>query len=260
MLARVCLSPVQGDSIKWRHPKRWASILGMAHSMILLHGGNGAPDGVAPLADALGGHVSVWSPVMLGHAGREVPATLSVVSIAEDLLRQMDERECERSFIGGYSFGAYVALYLARHHPERFKGVWTLAAKVVFDAQAVSHLTHLTSPERLAQPGHPFAEEIRRRHLPQDWRLVMRLNQALFRSLGESAPLGPADWSALSVPALVISGDADPLVPLQETHRLGAWLRCPIVLFPGPAHPLSAVPVQAVADEIARWVNRVSAT
>lgn len=228
----------------------------MVHSMILLHGGNGAPAAVAPLADALGAHAQVWSPAMLGHAGREVPASLSVAAMADDLLHQMDERHCERGFIGGYSFGAYLALYLARHHPDRFLGVWTLAAKVVFDAQAVSHLAHLTTPDRLDMPGHPFADEIRQRHLPQDWRTVMLRNQALFRSLGESAPLGAADWPAVRVPALVISGDADPLVPLQETHGLAAWLRCPLVLFPGPAHPLSAVPIEAVAREIGLWMDK----
>lgn len=237
-------------------PKRWASIPGMSHSMILLHGGNGSPVGLAPLAAALGAHAHVWSPAMLGHGGRDVPTVLSVQAIAEDLLRQMDERQCERSFIGGYSFGAYVALYLARHHSDRFLGVWTLAVKVVFDAQAVSHLVHLTSPERLDKPGHPFADEIKQRHLPQDWRAVMLLNQGMFQSLGVAAPLVATDWSAMSVPALVISGDADPLVPLQETHRLGAWLRCPVVLFPGSAHPLGVVPIQAVAREIGRWMDQ----
>ena len=224
--------------------------------MILLHGGNGAPSGVTTLVQALSAHAQVWSPAMQGHAGRVLPASLSVQGMAEDLLRQMDERRCERSFIGGYSFGAYVALYLARHYPDRFLGVWTLAVKVVFDAPAVAHLMHLTSPERLDKPGHPFVDEIKQRHLPQDWRAVMLLNQGLFRSLGVAAPLMAADWSAMRVPALVISGDADPLVPLQETHRLGAWLRCPVVLFPGSAHPLAAVPIQAVAREIGRWMDQ----
>ena len=231
----------------------------MAHSMMLIHGGNGAPAGLAPLVTPLQPYGDVWTPSMLGHGGRELPQALSVPAIAADLIAQMDARGVKRCFVGGYSFGAYLALYLARHHPERFHGVWTVAVKVVFDAKAVSHLVHLTTPSRVERANMPFANDIRQRHEPQDWRAVMSLNQALFKSLEGVSLLGDEGWPG-SVPALVISGNADPMVPALETQQLGATLKAPVLMFPGSAHPLTAVPVQAVAHEVNRWMDWVMAS
>jgi len=231
----------------------------MAHSMMVIHGGNGSPAGLAPLAAQFQPYGQVWTPTMLGHGGRALPQALSVQTMAADLIAQMDEHGMGPCFVGGYSFGAYLALYLAKHHPQRFHGVWTLAAKVVYDAQALSHLVHLTSPSRVERGDHPFADDIRQRHQPQDWRAVMLLNQALFRSLQGVSLLGDEVWPARSMPALVISGDADPLVSADETKQLAIDLQCPLMMFPGPAHPIAAVPMAAMASEVNRWMDWVMA-
>jgi len=252
----VCASLELGGRF-WRLGYSFHTMNAHPHPITLIHGGNGAPKAMAPLGRALGERQAVWCPPMLGHAGREVPQSLSVPDMVDDLLRQMDAQGIARSFVGGYSFGGYVALYLARHHPDRCLGVFTLATKVVFDERAVRHLVHLTSPTRVEQPGHAHADDIRQRHLPQDWRTVILANQALFRSLGEAPPLTARDWADIRVPALVASGQADPLVPLAETQSLAGHLRAQLVLFPGSAHPLTVVPVQALAHEIGQWMGRV---
>lgn len=227
----------------------------MAHTMMLIHGGNGSPAGMAPLAEQFKPHADVWLPTMLGHGGRALPPSLSVPAIAADLIAQMDERGIRRCFVGGYSFGGYLALYLARHYPERVQGVWALAVKFVYDAKAVSHLVHLTSPARVDRGDTPFADDIRQRHAPQDWRAVMLLNQALFRSLEGVSLLGDQPWPAEHMPSLVIAGEADPLVPADEAKMLGQLLQCSVLMFPGSAHPMSAVPVQAVALNVKAWMD-----
>lgn len=229
------------------------------HKMMLIHGGNGVPAGMALLAEQLRPYADVWLPTMLGHGGRPLPPALSVPAIAADLLAQMDERRIERCFVGGYSFGGLLALYLARQHPARFCGVWTLAAKVIYDAKAVSHVVHLTSPQRVNHLSKAYAKDVRQRHAPQDWRAVMLLNQAMFKSLEGVPLLGENAWPASEMPALVISGELDPLVSADETRRLGAWLQSPVLMFPGAAHPLTAVPVQAVAHDVKAWMDWVSA-
>ena len=78
-------------------------------------------------------------------------------------------RNLERTYLFGYSSGGYLALYLARHYPERFIAVSGLAVKYVFDARTVAHWTHLADPERLQTRNPGRVEELIRTHHPQDW-------------------------------------------------------------------------------------------
>ncbi len=228
----------------------------MPHPFLLIHGANSAGREMAPLAEPLRAHVQVLTPDLPGHAGRPLPDALTVQGAAEDLIGVLDAAGIERAVVGGYSLGGVVALFLARHHPERVAGVLTLATKYIFDERAVQHLTHLTDPERVARPGNPRHAALLELHQPQDWRAVILANQAMFRGLGARPPLTEADLRAIQAPALVISGQTDQVVPAQETALLGRLLpHAHTLIFPGYAHPLAAVPITPLVPHIARWLS-----
>ncbi len=224
--------------------------------MMLIHGAVGCAAEIEPLAAAFRHYTEVRTPNLIGHGGRPIPARLTIDAIARDLIEQCDRDGIERTFVTGYSLGAYIALYLARHFPSRVLGACALAPKVVFDARTVEHWTHLADPERLRRNGRALVHE--KNHAPQDWVEVTRVNSELFVSLGRDPALGEADFAAIRVPVMIVSSDRDALVPWDEARALAKAIPgSHLAMFYGGAHPLAAVPVHPVARTIAGWMDSV---
>lgn len=229
----------------------------MTTPIVLLHGANGSAQAVSPLAQALREQWPVVAiPNLLGHGGRPVPDRLSIAGMAEDLLEQLDENGITRAALVGYSLGGYLALYCARHHPQRVSAVCTLATRHVLDDAALARWVDITTRENLVRRSPNRRFELAQEHHPQDWQLVLARNRAMFEDMRRhGSPLSADDLLAIDVPALVISGVADQLVSKEESVRLGQLLRAPILMFDGPAHPLMAVPLEAVARGIGEWLG-----
>ena len=228
--------------------------------LVMLHGANGSGETLLPLADALRPFAQVEAPNLIGHGGRPVPERLSVPELADDVVAYLDRRQIARAFVFGYSFGGYLALYLARHFPQRLSGICLLAVKHVLDAQTVQRWTNLADPERLRRPGNPRPAELSRTHYPQDWAAITTINRHLFEELGTNPALTEADLRSLALPALIVSSDQDQLVPLPETLALGKLIQGSRVgIFGGQAHPLLACPIPALANTIGTWLGEVEA-
>jgi pimeloyl-ACP methyl ester carboxylesterase len=228
-------------------------------AIVILHGSNGSGATMRALADAVP-DVDTYTPNMLAHGGRPVPERITIEDLANDIIAYMDEQHLARAYVFGYSSGACLALYLARHFPQRFNGVCTLAAKYVFDGNTVAHWTHLTDPERLGRPGNKRAVELTETHKPQDWVAVTNSNRRLFEEYGRNPPLDEDDLRAIKIPALLISSDNDQLVPLAETTALGKLIPdTRVVVYKGHAHPFSIVPIAAMGNVITKWIAQIEA-
>jgi len=226
--------------------------------LVLLHGANGCAAEMGPLARPLARHFDIRAADLLGHGGRPVPDGISIEAMAHDLVGWLGGEGIGSAYVLGYSVGAYLGLYLARHHPGRVRGVITLSPKHVFDERTVAHITHLADPARLSRPGNPRKAELEAAHGADKWVDVTNNVTALFRALGEKAPLSEEDLRAIATPALLAFGDLDPLVPLAEAKQLGALLpNARLALFPGPAHPLRNVPIPSLAHSVIRFAREV---
>jgi pimeloyl-ACP methyl ester carboxylesterase len=77
-----------------------------------------------PVAEQLGGSVTLLAPDLAGRAGsRDEPGPYGLARHADDLVGVLDERGVERAVLVGHSMGAYVAAMAAVRHPERFSSV-----------------------------------------------------------------------------------------------------------------------------------------
>jgi pimeloyl-ACP methyl ester carboxylesterase len=225
--------------------------------VILLHGSNSWAREMIPLADSLRPYTESIAPNLMGHGGRPVPERFSVADFARDVVEYMDAQGVRRDFVTGYSTGGYLALYLARHYPERFEGAIAIATKYVFDEAAVKHFTYLVSFERL-KPPHPRLPQFELYHHPQDWRVITARNADMFRALGREPELTLEDLEKIAVPVLAISGDKDPLVPPGETKALAQRIpRCDVLMVQGLSHPIGAMPIDTVTQAIAAWMAKV---
>lgn len=229
----------------------------MTIPIVLLHGANGSSLAIAPLAEALREQwPTIALPNLLGHGGRPVPPALSVEAMAADLARLLDDNGIAQAILVGYSFGGYLALYCAKHFPERVAAVCTLATRHVMDEATIDRWVDLTTASRLVARAPNRRFELVREHAPQDWRLVLERNREMFEAMRGKLPLTPGDLQAIRQPVLVVSGSEDQLVSAQDTADLGRAVRATTLLFPGRAHPIMSVPLETVARGIGDWLRR----
>ena len=228
--------------------------------MIFLHGANSGGSELGPFVAAMQPYTAVRTPNIAGHAGRALSERPTMRGLADDLAAWMDGEGIERDVVGGYSIGGTLALYFARHHPQRVSGVVTLAAKHVFDAAAMRYLQHLLTHERLERLVLPGArirrvDELARLHAPNTWQDVADFNSRLFATFASDPPLPAADLAAIRAPVMIVSASLDQIVPWAETLALGRALPdANVAMFYGPGHPLLAIPLPAIARAIHQWM------
>ena len=88
--------------------------------LLLLHGAAGAKDQFEPIIPSLSGVYQVHAINFSGHGGKNSTAvTFSIALFAQDVLHYMAVKQLDIVDIFGYSLGGYVALYIARHYPEK---------------------------------------------------------------------------------------------------------------------------------------------
>ena len=227
--------------------------------MIFLHGINSAAAELKPFVEAMRPFTLVRTPDLQGHGGRAMPERPSTRDLADDVIAWMDREGIEREVVGGYSFGGTLALYIARHHPDRVSGVVTLAAKHAFNATTMQHWRHLVSNERITRivlpGGIRRVDELARIHAPNAWEDVLAMNRRLIDTLAVQPPLFEADLGAIRMPVMVVSSNLDQVVPWTETMALARALPdVHVSMFYGPAHPLAAIPLPAIARNIHEWM------
>ena len=91
------------------------------NSLLLLHGAIGAKDQLQPIAEQLKNTFDVHTLNFSGHGGEPMPSSFSIEQFAGDVLLFLKQNNISKTNIFGYSMGGYVALYLAKHHPDRLK-------------------------------------------------------------------------------------------------------------------------------------------
>ena len=197
----------------------------------------------------------VRAPDLLGHGGREVPDALKFDEMSEDVVRWLDRERIDRAYLFGYSFGGYLALYLARFYPERVRAVISVIVKHVYDVAAIGHIVHLAGPERVRRNGNPRLAELERMHGTDQWAKVTENTATLFQSFSGGAPLAIDDFRAIRQPVLLLAA-GNSLVPLADSRALAALLpNARLGLFPGSAHPIRnvalATTMRAAKDFIA---------
>jgi pimeloyl-ACP methyl ester carboxylesterase len=225
--------------------------------LLILHGVNGCRSEMQPWRSAFADDFDSTRVLNLaGHGGRRLPDHFTMAGYAEDLLGQMDQQSIERPVLLGYSFGGIVALYLARHFPDRVHAVVTVASQWQYDETAIKHVTHLLQVPRLTALAHR-REHLARVHHPNDWRsLVERLN-AMYTSFAAHPPLTPDDLARIDCPCLVLSGSTDPITSVDETVALHRGLAgSEVALYEGRAHPAEQVPTAGLHRAVMAWAGR----
>lgn len=225
-------------------------------TLIVVHGGPGAPGGLAPVAAELSAHFRVLEPWQRPSGGEPLTVARHVAD-----LQNLIAAECgaARPALLGASWGAMLVLAHAAAHPEAV-GPLILVGSGTFDPAARARMKAIIA-ERLGEPIAALKARIEAEHDAEDARLAAyaaalepvyqwdsppptgqspvdaRANAETWADMIRLQEDGtyPAAFAAISAPVLMLHGDYDPhpgamirdgLLPLLPRMEYHAWERC----------------------------------
>jgi pimeloyl-ACP methyl ester carboxylesterase len=179
------------------------------------------------------------APDLRGFGPAATDPAVTLDDMASDVIGWLDALGIETTAIGGVSMGGYVTFAILRRAPERFSRVLLANTRAGADTvqgragrDAMSALVRAGGPAAVAEQMLPrlLGESSRRTH-PELADLVERLilvNRAegldgairAMRDRPDSTDLLPR----VSVPALVVAGEEDVLIPAAESEAMSRAL------------------------------------
>lgn len=222
--------------------------------LILLHGfpfdGTLWEPQMSGLADA----ARVLTPDLrgFGRDEREVPDAMTMDAFADDVIALLDEQRIDRAVIGGLSMGGYVALSIVERYPDRVQALVLCNTRATADTLEAREGRYATAMRALEQGMDVIArgmvpQLIMPRTRTERPELATWLEELMKRQRPDAvaaASLGMAlrpDRMALlpriTVPTLIITGEADTLMPLPTSQAMAdAIPDNHLVIVPGAAH------------------------
>jgi pimeloyl-ACP methyl ester carboxylesterase len=225
--------------------------------LLLLHGAIGAADQLQSLAASLGNRYKVYTLDFSGHGGKPfAESPFSMELFANDVLAFMAAEALETVSIFGYSMGGYVAMYLAKHHPDKIDRVVTLATKFHWDETIAANEVKMLNAEKIEQKVPAFAHALKERHAPTDWKEVLNKTAEMMLSLGKSNTLRLEDYASIAAPSLLLLGDRDKMVGMDETVSVYKALpNGQLCILPNTAHPIEQVDTALLEFMVSRFLK-----
>ena len=219
--------------------------------LLLLHGAIGSREQLLNLQKELQDEFEVHCFNFSGHGGEEMPAEdFSMQLFSRQVLSYMDDREILNASVFGYSMGGFVALTMAEEFPSRFKAIITLGTKFRWDPDIAAREMKMLDPISIEAKVPQFANELRQRHTDKNWKKVLENTSSMLRDLGDQH-YGADHFKAVNVPVLIMLGDRDKMVTMEET--VGFYRSLPngsLCILQGTGHQVEKVDLQRIANEV----------
>ncbi len=218
--------------------------------ILLLHGAIGSSEQLESLKHILSERYDVRTINFNGHGG-EPFGDFSIEGFASDVIKYLDASNIAKIDIFGYSMGGYVALWLAVHHPERVRRIFTLATKFEWGPEIARREIKMLNAEKIAEKIPAFASVLEKRHHPQNWKTVLQKTADMMVSMGADNPFTADDATKIEIPVRVGIGDKDAMVSLEETILLYRSIpNASLVVFPDMLHPIEKADCERLNSEI----------
>ncbi|MEZ2441343.1 alpha/beta fold hydrolase [Chitinophaga sp. RCC_12] len=226
--------------------------------ILFLHGALGASSQFEPLAKEMSDHYDVHLINFSGHG--DVPFSeqgFSIQVFAAEVLSYLETHQLDFVHIFGYSMGGYVAMYLARHYPEKTGRVITLATKFNWNEATAGKEIRQLNPDLIEEKVPAFARVLEARHTASDWKTVVTRTAQLIEELGHQSLLKAADYARVVTPCMLMMGDRDNMVSFHETIEVYSALPlAQLTVMPDTAHPLEKADVPLLAYYLRRFTTQ----
>jgi 3-oxoadipate enol-lactonase len=220
------------------------------------------------VAARLEDQAKVIMPDLRGQGRSPAPAgTYFMDSLADDVVQVLDNLGIEKTIIGGHSMGGYVALAMAKNHPERLSGLVLIASHAFADSPE-KRQSRLDSIEKIKAQGiGPILSSMPEK-LSADPEIIAKcqkiiLNASLQGVTSTLAGLAEREdamsvFINLNIPAMIISGMDDQINPLSINREMAAKMKKPLIVeIEGAGHmPMLEQPEQ-VANALKLFIGLV---
>jgi pimeloyl-ACP methyl ester carboxylesterase len=224
-------------------------------TLFLLHGALGAQDQLHPLRDALGSRFLIRTLNFSGHGEMPFAGEFSIEQFADELISAIEVLPAEERPVSvfGYSMGGYVATLAALQRPGLFDKIITLATKWQWDEKTAARECALLNPEAMEAKVPAFARQLAQRHGQERWKELVLKTAGMLTAMGNHPPLDISPSGLPVLPALLLLGDADKTVSVEETTAVfRQWPGASLSVLPGTPHPLERVDVDFLSQLI-KW-------
>lgn len=227
----------------------------MKQNLLLLHGAIGAKDQLQQLADVLKENYIVHTISFNAHGGTAAAdEPFSIELFAKDVLGFLEENNIEQTTVFGYSMGGYVAMYLAKHYPDKINKVITLATKFYWDEEVASKEIKMLDADLIQKKLPHFAQQLQERHAPHCWKSLLEKTKEMLIQLGKNNPLQLTDYADVETPCLLLLGDRDKMITLEETVNVyKQFPNAQLGMLPDTPHPIEQVDVNTLSYFITRF-------
>lgn len=226
--------------------------------ILLLHGAIGSNKQLRALQESLSAYYEVHTPNLPGHGGEEFPIEFSIPVFAGFVKDYIEKNKLQQPAIFGYSMGGYIACYLAVMHPGIISRIITLATKFHWTEAIAANEVRMLQPDILEQKVPKFAEMLSQLHAPQDWKTVLRKTAGLMLALGSNPLLTPEDYAKLNIPCLLLAGDRDKMVSIEEPVSVYRALpHAEFSVLPGTPHAIELAPVNLLVQLIHKMNQQI---
>lgn len=221
----------------------------MKHPLLILHGAIGASRQLKTIAAELSADYDVHLLDFPGHGGTPLPDQPFSISLFADTLREyILQNNLRQLTIFGYSMGGYVAMYLAKDHPQLIERIITLGTKFHWDEATAAKEVKMLNADTISAKVPAFAAALQTMHAPNDWKTILQLTADMLLEMGRENPLKPDDYKTISIPSLIMLGDSDKMVTLEETVATCKSLPdAKMAVLPGTPHGIEQADAALIA-------------
>lgn len=222
--------------------------------VVLLHGGPGLWDYLAPLAQMLDSFTATYRYDQRGCGNSSASGELSMTRYLADLQELIDFWGHQKVIIIGHSFGATLALAYGAHHSERVAAIGYLSGVGIGDWRTPFH-------RERADRAAPFADRLaelsgrdtRSRQEETEWRQLSWATDYADPVAGIelARPMAEGPFS--------INTRANREISFTDSDQIawGAATTCPVTFIHGACDPRPAANSMMLADHVPRARKRV---
>jgi len=232
--------------------------------LVLLHAWGESQRAFSRLLPALDPGFHAFAFDQRGHRDADKPASgYELAHFAEDVTAFLDAVELSSAVLLGSSSGGYVAQQVALDHPDRVRGLVLVGAPRSLAGRApfADEVDALVDPidRRWVEASLEWFEFVQ--PVPTDYvsdRVEdgVRMPAHVWRDAlaGLSAATPPTEAGVIAVPALVIHGAQDRLLPVAEAERLAVAIPgSQLIVYDDAAHLVLWEHPERIASDVARW-------
>jgi pimeloyl-ACP methyl ester carboxylesterase len=190
--------------------------------LLLLHAGGMTKGEWDPFIDAWSKHFYLIVPDALAHGSSPNVPSISIAAMADATLALLDSVGIERAHILGSSMGGATAIWIALTAPERVDKLVIYRTSYHSTEEVHEGVLRMAEPETWQQwrLDKWMSEQHEPQGGPDAWTTVTQKVAAAFDPADSEHLHDLGDLATISSPTLIIAGDRDPVVSLEDATAM----------------------------------------